>query len=103
MTVYKRSDEPALVRPLETPGPVLAWEGPDGKKEIVFSCPCGEREVYVRETDGHAISFGEDGELHIEQSCGSAARPGRRANWCHFWIHGGYATMVKDSICPGKK
>ena len=26
---------------------------------------------------------------------------GRPANWCHFWMEAGQATMEADAKCPG--
>ena len=82
-------------------GPVLHWESA-GRAAVVFSCLCGEREVYVVQPP-HKISFDGDDRLTIEKSCGYKARPalGRKANWCHFMMKGGRIKMLDDSKCPG--
>ena len=88
-------------RPLRTPGPVLYWET-DAGKAVIFSCPCGEREVYVC-SPPHEIAFDEAGRLTIKASCGYRERPnlGRPANWCHFQMTAGKVEMYDDSRCPG--
>ena len=102
---YRRVKGLELPRPLSNAdvGAVLFWESKKNK-EIVFSCPCGEREVYVIDPP-HGISFDADERLTIEGSCGLRARPsiGRPANWCHFFIRGGEYEMCGDSQCPGKE
>lgn len=88
-------------RPLRTPGIVVHWR--DGEAQAVaFSCPCGEREVYVTEQAGHKITV-TDGILDIRGSCGyrEDRNLGRPANWCHFFIKGGRVEMCGDSQCPG--
>ena len=100
---YRRHPSPDMSRPLRTPGPVLSWDGGDYGQSVIFSCPCGEREVYVTERKGHEILFDDDDRLTINGSCGYAPKPdlGRPANWCHFFMRAGEIEMCSDSKCPG--
>ena len=77
------------------PGAVVEWD--DG---VVFRCPCGERQVYVR-SPLHPISFDPDGALTIDGSIGSNARGDHGTNWCHFYVCNGVAEMCGDAMCPG--
>ena len=98
---YRKHHSENMRRPLE-PGPVLHWV--DGDEEaVVFSCPCGTRELYVTTRGGHRFEWDADERLTIHGSCGYRAKPdiGRPANWCHFFLRAGSISMCSDSICPG--
>ena len=99
---YRKHHSPDMERPLRTPGPVLFAED-RGEQGVVFSCPCGEREVYVTTQNGHRFEWDDDERLTIHGSCGYRAKPdlGRPDNWCHFFIRGGEVEMCSDSKCPG--
>ena len=103
MTVYRRHPSPDMERPLRMPGLVLHWVDKMHGQAVIFSCPCGEREVYVTEQTGHKISFDEDERLSILGSCGYRAKPdlGRPDNWCHFFMTHGEVEMCGDAQCPG--
>ena len=102
MATYRRHPSTDLERPLRLIGPVLHWQSEHGQA-VIFSCPCGEREVYVTEQNGHKISFDSDERLTIKGSCGYRERAdlGRPANWCHFYMTDGKVKMENDSQCPG--
>lgn len=67
---------------------------------VAFQCPCGTRTVYVTEPP-HGIAFDDDGRLTLRGSCGFRAAGNYPANWCHFQITNGIATMYSDAQCPG--
>lgn len=83
---------------------VLYWEDKNGRA-VQLNCPCGKRLVYVTEPP-HTITFGERGRLDsLGGSCGYRPKPDmdppRPANWCHFTIENGVASMHDDAKCPG--
>ena len=100
-TEYRKHHSEDMTRPLE-PGPVLHWV--DGFEEaVVFSCPCGEREIYATTRDGFRFEWDEQERLTIHGSCGYRAKPdlGRPNNWCHLFLQAGSISMCSDSTCPG--
>ena len=103
MTVYRRHHSENMERPIATPGPVLFWDDTVHGQAVIFSCPCGEREVYVTTHEGHRFEWDAEDRLTIHGSCGYAAKPdlGRSENWCHFLMAGGVAEICNDSQCPG--
>ena len=100
---YRKHHSPDMERPIATVGPVLFWDDTVHGQAVIFSCPCGEREVYATSKNGHRFEWDDDERLTIRGSCGYAAKPklGRPANWCHFILTAGVAEMCSDSECPG--
>ena len=96
--IYRLHHSPDMIRPLK-PGPVLFWEEGD-RESVHFSCPCGEREVYVTTEEGHAISFDADGRLTLVGSVGGAGE-WKGENLCHFLMTDGRVEMCDDAKCPG--
>jgi len=117
VTIYRKSRDTATEyhRPSDADGTVIHWPfGSDAPQAIVFVCPCGGREVYVT-SPPHLISFDAEGALTLDGSVGSrrvGPSPDFRrvhgrnlsdlpANWCHFLVENGVATMCDDAACPG--
>lgn len=75
---------------------------PDRDLGIGFQCPCGLRTVYVTQPP-HEIQFDDVGRLTLVGSVGFRARGEYPANWCHFDMTGGKATMYSDAKCPGSE
>ena len=81
------------------PGQVV--RRPDGGWAL--QCPCDFRTVYVNEPP-HSLEFAESGRLDsMGGSCGMHGLGDIPANWCHFTITDGVATMHGDAKCPGAK
>ena len=99
-TVYRRRLSGTLPRPLK-PGPVLFWRTDIGEA-VVFSCPCGEREVYATTLEGHEFEWDADLRLTVQGSLGSRPKDGRPLNWCHFFMRDGEVEMCSDAQCGGK-
>ena len=97
---YRRHHSEDMSRPIATPGPVLFWESDQGSA-IVFSCPCGEREVYVK-SPPHGIAFDAEERLTIHGSVASTGHSHRSRDIgrCHFHIADGEASMCDDATCP---
>lgn len=74
----------------------------DRKPEAAFYCPCGERALIV-DRQAHGIEEKcEMGELiNAEKSFGYRETEKHPADWCHFSIKSGVATVHKGSSCPG--
>lgn len=98
---YRRAPSTAMERPLSEIGPVLAWDEKHGAA-VIFRCPCGEREVYVK-SPPHTITFDEDGRLTLDGSVASTGHSERSRDIgrCHFHMKSGEAEMCGDASCPG--
>ena len=109
--VYMKASDDAWERPLKERGPVIACKN---DACCVFLCPCGGREVYIN-APPHGIAFDDMGRLTLTGSVGSHPVSGPHeckivhgealhdlpANWCHFTVTEGRATMYDDAKCPG--
>ena len=94
---YRRHHSEHMQRPLE-PGPVLFWDEGD-HTSVHFTCPCGDREVYVM-SPPHTIEFDAEGRLALDGSVGGSGR-WKGDNLCHFLLKGGEVEMCDDAKCPG--
>ena len=104
MIEYRRHDSEDMERPLK-PGPVLHWADRMRGDAVIFSCPCGAREIFATTENGHKISFDDEGRLTIRGSLGAHPRPQDgypEANWCHAYVTDGVFEVLDDSICPGR-
>lgn len=111
---YRRAENNDVDRPLKECGPVLSFGKPGEGGCVVFLCPCGGREVYVT-SPPHTIEWDDAGRLSLDGSVGSKELSGPHefrivhgeslhdlpANWCHFKVKVGVATMYDDAKCPG--
>ena len=79
------------------PGAVYIFVGDDG---ATFRCPCGKRQVLIKQPPHH-VSFDKEGVITIDGSMGYHKTMERPENWCHFSIENGLAEMHEDALCPG--
>lgn len=52
-------------------------------------------------SQGHGLSFSEDGTASTKASIGSRLTGELPPNWCHFQIKEGKPIFYEDAKCPG--